>query len=519
MTLEYPYPNFYAMAAANAKTRPDKPILFAGKETWSNLRLKEEVDACARLLEILGVEPGDRVALCMANVPRFVAALLAVGKRGAVAVPVNTFLKEEETAYILADAGAKVLFASTSLKETVEKALPATPVEKTVWDGEKPPEGEGHLTFADAPAPFDDPEGSPAQLDDPACIIYTSGTTGKPKGAVLSYRNIFSNMVSANKVFKIRAKDRFIVFLPMFHAFTLSIMVLLPIFTASPIVIIRSVRPFSNIVKEMLFKRVTVFLGIPDVYNALAKARLPWYFSLFNRVRYFISGAAPLSEETLNRFRAKFPRAKLLEGYGLSECSPAVAVNPPEKQKTLSVGPALPGYAFKIVDDEMMELPLGEVGELLVSGDCIMQGYWNRPDATAETVTNGWLRTGDMGRLDEEGFLYIVDRKKDLIISRGVNIYPREIEEVLAAHPAVEACAVIGVSDPHHGEVPVAYVQLAEGAKADGHALREHLKPHLANFKLPRHFHMIDELPKNATGKVLKRVLKERVRAGEYGPA
>jgi len=296
----------------------------------------------------------------------------------------------------------------------------------------------------------------------------------------------------------------------MFHSFTLSISVLLPVYIGGSMVIIPSILPFSNIIKQTLLKRVTVFLGIPDVYNALVRAKLPWYFLWFNSVRAFISGGAPLSEDTLIRFNAIFQRAKMLEGYGLSECAPAVSINPVNKQKALSIGLPLYGYKVKIVDEEMVEVPAGQVGELIVKGDCVMMGYWKRPTATDETIINGWLRTGDLGKIDEEGYIYIVDRKKDLIISKGINIYPREIEEVLYLNPSIKAAAVIGIKDDHSGEIPVAYIELdTEKEAITEKEIKSYLKEHLANFKIPKHVYFLEELPKTATGKVLKRVLKE----------
>jgi len=303
----------------------------------------------------------------------------------------------------------------------------------------------------------------------------------------------------------------------MFHTFTLTVSVLLPLYTASPIVIIKSIMPFSNIIKQTLLKRVTIFIGVPEVFSALSKAKFPWYFMWFHRIRYFISGGAPLSKTTLERMRQKFRRTPLLEGYGLSECSPVVAVNRPEKQKDLSVGPPLPDYQVKIVDSDLMELPPGEIGEVIVKGDCVMKGYYKNPYATEEVIVNGWLLTGDLGYLDEEGYLYIVDRLKDLIISKGINIYPREIEEILNAHPDIEESAVVGKKDEHHGEIPVAFVKLVENVeKFDEKKIRAYLKENLANYKIPKHIYVLEDFPRNATGKILKRVLRERLNRGEF---
>ncbi len=294
-------------------------------------------------------------------------------------------------------------------------------------------------------------------------------------------------------------------------------MVLLPMFTCSSIVIVRSVFPFANVLKQTLLKQVTIFLGVPTLYNALLKAKIPWYFMWFNKVRIFISGSAPLSEQSLNEFNAKFKNATLLEGYGLSECSPAVCVNRLDWQKPLSVGLPLPSYEVKIVNDEMVEVKTGMIGEIMVKGDCVMQGYLNHPDATDETIINGWLLTGDLGKKDDDGFIYIVDRKKDLIISKGINIYPREIEEVIYKYEGVDATAVIGLRDEAtRDEEVLAFIQPKEGVDLSEMEIRKYLKLHLANFKLPKHIYFVEELPKNATGKVLKRVLKEKVHEGFF---
>jgi long-chain acyl-CoA synthetase len=502
------------MVEHNAKEKPKKTLLFIDDQKTSNLALKQKTDALADFLYEFGIRSGDTVALIVANSEEFIVSLLALSKIGAVSVPINTFLKREEFEHILNDCGAKLLFSSATYAKETKRLFSSTKIEAIIWTEEYEYYDDKNLSYKSI---MSRPKGvykttkRPA-IDDLACIVYTSGTTGKPKGAMLSYRNMLSNMVAAKIAFKIEPNDRFIVYLPMFHTFTLTIMVLLPIYFGSSIVVVRSVFPFSNILKQTLLKRVTIFLGVPTVYNALIKAKIPWYFMWFHKVRLFISGSAPLSEKSLIDFKQKFTRGVLLEGYGLSECSPAVAVNRLEKQKPLSVGPALPGYEIKIVDEEMMELPLNEVGEIIVKGDCAMQGYLNKPESTAETLMNGWIRTGDLGRLDEDGFLFIVDRKKDLIISKGINIYPREIEEILYQLSDIEIAAVIGKKSELGDEDVIAFVQFKDGVTEPMSELqiKKYLKQHLANFKIPKHIYFSKELPKNATGKVLKRVLKER---------
>jgi len=516
--LSYPYQNFYEVMEANAKNAPKKTAIFIDDRKVTYAKLKQNIDTFARFLEFSGIRSGDRVAMIVGNSEEFVVSLFAITKIGAIAVPLNTFLKKEEFEYILNDCGARMLISSASFANETKNLLDSTKIEKIVWTDKYDNLDERNYSFTEIDASLETHERlvkSP-RLDDLACIVYTSGTTGKPKGAMLSYRNFFSNAIAGSISFQITEKDRFIVFLPMFHSFTLSIMVLLPMFTCSSIVIVRSVFPFANVLKQTLLKQVTIFLGVPTLYNALLKAKIPWYFMWFNKVRIFISGSAPLSEQSLNEFNAKFKKATLLEGYGLSECSPAVSVNRLDRQKALSVGLPLPSYEVKIVNEEMMEVKTGEVGEIMVKGDCVMQGYLNHADATDETIMNGWLLTGDLGKKDEDGFIYIVDRKKDLIISKGINIYPREIEEVIYKYEGVDAVAVIGLRDETKDEDVLAFIQPKEGVDLQEMELRQYLKKHLANFKLPKHIYFVEELPKNATGKVLKRVLKEKVQAGGF---
>ena len=511
--LKYRYNNFYEMILSHASERGRKKALFLGKRSVSYAELLEMSDRLAAYLHEEGVREDERVALFMKNSVEFIVSLLAISKIGAVCVPVNNFLKAEELSYILEDSSAVLLMASASLEKVVRDSKASLLCRKTIWEGSSPPCDIHESSFGEILRERTIYPPVKRGLDECAVIFYTSGTTGKPKGAMLSYRNILSNAESAMMLFDISPSDRDIVFLPMFHSFTFSIGLILPLYAGASIVIVDSVRPFSNIFKQTLLKRVTVFFGVPDLYNALAKARLPWYFRWFNRVRIFVSGAAALQTKTLKAMREKFPRARILEGYGLSESSPAVCINPLHLQKERSVGPAMPGYEIKIVDENMLEVPVGETGEIIIRGDNVVMGYLERPEATAETIINAWLLTGDMGYMDSDGYLYIVDRKKDLIISKGINIYPREIEELIDAFPGVKASAVVGVENEKNGELPVAYIEAEDGQSVDMSELKRYLKSSLANYKIPRHMELVEELPKNATGKVLKRVLKERLAA------
>lgn len=504
----YPYKNFYEMLVASVARDPSKKLFFVNKESYSYAQFLFQVDRLARSLSGLKIGKGDKIALICPNSLEFIVSVFAANKIGAVIIPINTMLKNEEYRYILQDSHAKVLITGYKLKaETQTLQDEVSTLKYTIWIDRSP--REEHWSFESLK------EGEavtvePLSLDDTSVIFYTSGTTGYPKGAMISHRNLFSNLIGAQERFDLNHRDRFIVYLPMFHSFTFSIMVMLPLFIQASSVIVPSILPFNNILKQTLLKQVTVFMGVPDIYNALLRAKLPWYFLWFNRIRCFISGGSALSEDTINRFHATFKRATMLEGYGLSECSPAVAINPIEKQKLLSVGLPLAGYEVKIVDEEMLELPYGEVGELIVRGDCVMSGYLNDPVESDKAIQNGWLRTGDMAKVDEEGYIYIVDRIKDLIISKGLNIYPRQIEECLMLLPSVKLAAVIGQSDPHSGEVPIAFIELEEGFEHTSPSqLKFELKEHLASFKIPKTITVVKSLPKTATGKVLKRVLKE----------
>jgi long-chain acyl-CoA synthetase len=511
MSSKYPHENFYALIAHQGKTIPNRVAFIINEEKITYKELLNRIDAFAGYLEYLGVQKEDRIGLFLRNSIEFVISIFAINKVGAIAVPINIFLKASELGYILNNANIKILIGSTLYKDTIKEIQ--TQLALVIWEGEDIERVDEHNSdFTQTLKRNLSVKQTPTALDDTFVFIYTSGTTGKPKGVMLSNKNIFSNILAGIDRIEVTHKDTAIIFLPMFHSFTFSIGLLLPLFVGAKNVIIPSIKPFSNIFKQTLLKRVTLFLGIPDVYNALAKAKLPWYFRWFNSIRVFVSGAAPLHEKTLRAMNQKFKGAVLLEGYGLSEASPAVSINSIEKQKVSSVGLPLKGYEVKIVDDEMSEVATKEVGNIIIKGDNVMQGYFNHESATDETLVNGWLLSGDMGYLDEEGYLFLVDRKKDMIISKGINIYPREIEDALSHFKGIKASAVIGIKQEEYGEIPEAYVELDEGIETiDIKALKKYLKEHLADYKLPKNIHIIDELPKNATGKVLKRVLKEHL--------
>ncbi|MGA1862170.1 fatty acid--CoA ligase [Deferribacter thermophilus] len=506
------FKNLGDMLIQNAKRLKSKKYIFFEDKKYTYMEVNKITNKIAHALINLGLKKGDRVAILMDNSPEFLFSFFAITKCGAIAVPINNFLKQEEVEYILNDCQVKYLISTENykdyfayLKDKVDSLVAILTYNYLSPHSVDLNELIKDEPDSDLPCDFD--------MDELAVLIYTSGTTGHPKGAMLTHKNLLSNCDACNKAFKVKKNDRFLLFLPMFHSYAFTTCVLLPTFLGCSIIILRSVmelrsKKFKNV---LLFKRPTFFLGVPQVFSALSKAKLPkWFIKFLYPVRIHVSGGAPLPEEILNEFKNKFNRP-IIEGYGLSEASPVVSVNRLEWQKPYSVGLPLPGVEVKVVNDDEEELPVGEIGELIVKGPNVMKGYWNLPEATDQAIRNGWLFTGDMAKVDEDGFIYIVDRKKDLIIVKGINVYPREIEELLYQYPGVEAAAVIGIPDEASGEVPVAYVMPQEGATLNEKDIKNYLKSHLANFKIPKKIYIVNELPMTATGKVLKRKLKEQV--------
>lgn len=508
------YRSFYDAAVTNAQSSMNKKVIFDGEEILTNADLLAYIDSIASFLQEKGISKGDKVALVMGNSWQYIANVFAISKVGAVAVLINNFLKEDEIAYILNDSQATLLFASGKFDKEVRNQPMKTNVQLIVWVDGVPLENSNNFSHTKIiDAKLNTAKYIEREATELAVIIYTSGTTGKPKGAMLSFSNVLSNVMCCVKHLNVKqGKIPMLCYLPMFHAFTFTVSINLPIFYGSTLTIIRSIATkgdFANLLKQVLLKRIPYFVGVPDVYSAMAKAKLPWYFHWFHNVKGFISGAAPLAEETMKNFKNSFKRGELLQGYGISECSPVVSVNLPKRNKIGSVGIPLPSYQVECFDEDMKQVPRGEIGEICVKGGSVMMGYYNRPRDTEEAIVDGWFKTGDIGKVDDEGFIFILDRKKDLIISKGMNIYPREIEEVIYSNDKVNACAVVGLKDIEANETPVAYIELKEGESATEAEFKSFVKGHLAPFKQPRKFIFIEKLPRNATGKILKRELRD----------
>ncbi|MGW2727570.1 long-chain-fatty-acid--CoA ligase [Streptomyces sp. NPDC001494] len=492
-----------AILAENARRRPHRTALVEGDLRLSFEQVWRRARAQAGALAGLGVRPGDRVALMAPNTAEFPVAYYAIAAAGAVVVPVHLLLSPPEVEHVLKDSGATLLLVHPAQAATGRAAAQALGVRVVELGGE-----------LDALAAGAEPLHSYVSraADDPAVIFYTSGTTGVPKGAVLSHFNLVMNAtVNAFDANDIRPDDVALGALPLFHAFgqTVSLnstwragatLVLLPRFDAA--------RAIELMVKE----GVNTFHGVPTMFVALAAAA--GGVDALPGLRVCVSGGASLPVAVLERFEAAFG-ARVYEGYGLSETSPTATVNQPVfGTRAGTIGHPLWGVDVEIARAEVEErielLPPGELGEVVVRGHNVFSGYLGRPEATAEALVDGWFRTGDLGTKDDEGFLRIVDRKKDVIIRGGYNVYPREVEEVLMRHPGVAQVAVIGLPDELHGEEVCAVVVPAEGAASDAAEITEWSKEHLGRHKYPRRVEFCDALPLGPSMKVLKRELRTR---------
>lgn len=474
-------------------------VALIGKKTVTYGELKEQVDRYRAFFYQQGVCQGDNVGLLAKNSVEFIYSYMAIVSLGAVAVPINFQLVPREIAYIVKDAKIKVFITMTEFD--LQGELASYGYQETVNQLVIPKFSE-QLETADLAAVAAEQNISE---EDSCVIIYTSGTTGNPKGAVLSHHNLVSDAKLFTKILLVNSRDNVLCVLPMYHCFSWTCAVLSTLLHGAAITILDNFNP-KETVSAIRDGGVTIVYAVPAMYQFISNVGQPEDFS---KVRYFISGGASLPETVARKFQAKFG-IPILEGYGLSEASPVVCLNRPGHIKYCSIGQTLPGIEAKVVDEDNREVPVGEVGELIVRGPNVMKGYFNLPEDTAKALRNGWLHTGDMAYCDEDGAYFIVDRIKDMIITSGENVYPREIEELLYAHPAISEAAVIGIPDKVRGQAGCAYVVIAEGHSFDKKALREYLSKKLAAYKVPREFVQVEALPKNSTGKIMKRLLRDQ---------
>jgi long-chain acyl-CoA synthetase len=451
----------------------------------------------AGLLKSKGLEPGDRVGLMMPNVPYFPAIYYGILRAGGVVVPMNVLLKGREVAFYLEDPDAKILFAWGDFAEAAEEGAEKAGTEVILV---KP--GEFEKLLAEHEPERDVVERS---ADDTAVILYTSGTTGKPKGAELTHANLQRNSAGVSQKLGEMGKDDVLLgALPLFHSFGQTCTMNSAVSVGATVTMLPRFDPDKAL--EIIERdKVTIFQGVPTMYNAMLHSQSCDQADC-SSLRLCMSGGAAMPAELMRSFEEKFG-CIILEGYGLSETSPVASFNHPDKErKPGSIGTPIEGVEMQVWDDDGNEVPQGEVGEIVIRGHNIMKGYWNRDDANKEAITDeGWFRTGDMAKMDEDGYFFIVDRKKDLIIRGGYNVYPREIEEVLYEHPAIQEAAVVGVPHDELGEEVGAAVVLKDGESLDADELKSYVKEQVAAYKYPRRVWFVDELPKGPTGKILKR--------------
>jgi long-chain acyl-CoA synthetase len=458
--------------------------------------LDEASARVAGLLRERGLQPGERVGLMLPNVAEVPVVYYGVLRAGGVVVPMNPLLKQREVAYYLGDSGAGLIFAWHAFADQARDGAEQAGADLIVVDGVAFPE-----LLASA-----DPDYQVADRDDEdtAVILYTSGTTGPPMGAELTHRNHIRNTDVARTEF-VRATPDDVIFggLPLFHVFGQTVALNVSVAAGACLTLLPRFDP-AHALQIIADHRVTVFEAVPTMYVALLHQPDRAAYDT-SALRMCISGGAALPVEVLRGFEEAFA-VTVLEGYGLSETSPIASFNHPGRdRKPGSIGTPIRDVRMRLVDGEDNEVPPGEVGEIVISGPNVMKGYWQRPEATAEAIRDGWFHSGDLARVDEEGYFFIVDRKKDLIIRGGYNVYPREIEEVLYEHPAVAEAAVIGLPHESLGEEVAAAVALKPGAAITAEELRDYVKGQVAAYKYPRHVWLLDALPKGPTGKIQKR--------------
>jgi long-chain acyl-CoA synthetase len=481
---------------ASARRDPGRTALKLDENVLSYAALDDASARVAALLRERGVEPGDRVGLMLPNVPQFAAAYYGMHRAGAVVLPMNVLLKQREVAFLVSDSEAKVVLAWHEVAEEARRGAAGTAADCVVV---APGEFEQLLAGVD---PL--PEVARREPGDTAVILYTSGTTGTPKGAELTHANLGRNAEVSRRLFGLDERSVILGSLPLFHAFAQTCTLNAGLLAGASVTLLP--RFDAGKALEIVERdRVTVFMGVPTMYSALLNHPEREGFDA-SSLRVCVSGGASLPVELLHAFEEAFGCA-ILEGYGLSETSPLASFNHRDRvRKPGSIGTPVDGVEMKLVDEDGGDVARGEVGEILIRGHNVMKGYWRRPEATAEAIsTEGWFASGDLARMDEDGYFFIVDRKKDLIIRGGYNVYPREIEEVLYSHPAVREAAVVGVPHSELGEEVGAAVALKPGAEATADELREFVKEQIAAYKYPRLVWFVDELPKTATGKILKR--------------
>ena len=481
--------------AATAAAHPDNVAIKLDDFELTYAALNGASALAAGWLQEHGVGPGDRVGIMLPNIPQFPILYFGALRLGAVVVPMNPLFKEREVEYYLSDSGAKVLFAWDGVADQAQPGAVAAGAAFEIVDaGFAAKLG----TYSPAPAVVD------RAADDTAVILYTSGTTGSPKGAELTHSNLLSNVEVCVNLFNGDSEDVIFGGLPLFHSFGQMCGLNAAVKIGAMLTLIPRFDP-TKALEVLQRDKATVMQGVPTMYVALLQHPEHGNYDVA-QLRLAVSGGASLPVEVLRGFEREFG-VILLEGYGLSETSPVASFNHADRErKAGSIGTPIAGVEMRLIDTDWNDVPEGEIGEIAIKGPNVMKGYWNRPDATADVISDEWFRTGDLAKRDDEGYYFIVDRAKDLIIRGGFNVYPREVEEVLYEHPAVAEAAVVGIPDAQYGEEIGAAVTLKPGAEVTSQEIQDFVKERIAAYKYPRVvWFLADGLPKGPTGKILKR--------------
>ena len=489
-----------------AKLFPEKPaIIFEGAQL-QYADLNTRANRVANALKANGVQRGDRVALYLPNIPQFAVCYLAILKVGALAVSINAILKAAEVKYILDDSESKVLFTTGDLLPNLKDLTGfqnLSGLQLVVCAGD----AHGHPTLDDWQSRgASDATALDMQPHEPALLLYTSGTTGFPKGATLTHGNVVSNMWATMHHAGYRPADRLALFLPLFHVFGQNFIMNAAFNACATVALYRRFVP-DQVLDSIQRDRVSMFFAVPTIYISLLNLDLSrWDLS---SIRYDFSAAATMPQEVSRRWTERFGRP-IYEGYGLTETSPFACYNHDFRHKFGSVGTAIENFELKILDENDEELPLGQWGEICIKGPGVMQGYWRRPEDSARALRSGWFHSGDIGTMDDEGYVFIVDRVKDMINVSGFKVWPAEVEQFIYRHPAVKEAAVYGVPDTLKGERVKASIVLKAGERASAEEIIAYCRERMAVYKAPESVTFVDELPQSATGKILKRVLRDK---------
>jgi long-chain acyl-CoA synthetase len=482
-----------------ASEHPDEAAIKLDDVELTYSQFDEASARAAGLLRAKGIEPGHRVGVMLPNIPYFPVVYYGALRAGGAVVPMNVLLKQPEVEHYLADSGAKLLFAWHGFAEAAQGGAADAEVECILVE---PGEFESLLGASEPSSEVVERRG-----DETAAIFYTAGTTGTPKGAELTHSNLGRNAEVCAALVGASTDDVVLGALPLVHPFGQTCALNYAVFVGACLSLMPRFDPAKAL--EIIERDgVTLFLEVPTSYARMLSVPDRERFDA-STLRLCVSGGAAMPLEVLGEFERAFD-CIVLEGYGLSETSPVASLNHPDRpRKAGSIGTPIDGVEMKVVDDEGNEVPQGEVGEIVIRGHNVMKGYWNRPEETAKAIDpDGWLHTGDLARVDSDGYFFIVGRKKELIIRGGYNIYPREVEKALCGHPAVREAAVIGLPDPELGEEVGAAVVLDGGTRATAEEIREHVKGQLAAYKYPRKVWIVSELPKSPTGEILKREIE-----------